>query len=219
MCIPKDPSKIEQWKINIKNSAKKRIHFPTSEETKKKISKSLMGHGFSLETREKMSKTRTGVKQSIESRIKRSNSLKGHKVSKETRKKIGISNSKSLKGKKLPISVRNKISESMKGINARERNPNWIDGRTPINKLIRQSSEYELWRDAVFTRDNYTDQKTGIRGGKLHPHHILNFSNHPELRFDVNNGITLSEKAHREFHSSYGKKNNTQKQLLEFLSN
>ena len=33
------------------------------------------------------------------------------------------------------------------------------------------------------------------------------------------NGITLSKKAHKEFHAKYGKTNNTKEQLQEFLSN
>lgn len=94
----------------------------------------------------------------------------------------------------------------------------WKGGITPENKIIRKSIEYRLWREAVFARDNWTCQKTGIKGGELHPHHINNFSEFPELRFAIDNGITLSEKAHREFHKKYGIKNNTREQLKEFLA-
>jgi len=38
------------------------------------------------------------------------------------------------------------------------------------------------------------------------------------LRFAIDNGITLSEQSHKEFHKIYGKENNTKKQLKEFLN-
>jgi len=75
----------------------------------------------------------------------------------------------------------------------------------------------KLWKDSVFARDGYTDQKTGIKGGKLVAHHIQNFAQYPELRLAIDNGITLSIKSHREFHKIYGRKNNTKEQLEEFL--
>jgi hypothetical protein len=96
-------------------------------------------------------------------------------------------------------------------------NPNWKGGTEPEKKRIRKSIEYRLWREAVFTRDNWTCQKYGVRGVRLHPHHIQNFSQYPELRFAIDNGVTLSDKAHKEFHSKYGQKNNTKEQLMEFL--
>jgi len=98
-----------------------------------------------------------------------------------------------------------------------EKHYNWKGGITPIHTQIRMSLEYKLWKKSVFERDNFTCQKYEIRGGNLIAHHINNFSEFPELRFAIDNGITLSEKAHKEFHKKYGNKNNTKGQLKEFL--
>lgn len=86
------------------------------------------------------------------------------------------------------------------------------------NWQARRSAEFKEWREKVYSRDNYTCQKYGTIGGKINPHHIKNFAQYPELRFVVSNGITLSQKAHREFHRIYGIKNNNMKQLLEYIS-
>jgi len=95
----------------------------------------------------------------------------------------------------------------------------WRGGLTTINEKIRGSLEIKLWKKACMERDNFTDQKTGQRGGDLVVHHINNFADFPELRTSIENGITLSRKAHDEFHKIYGKKNNSREQLLEFLQN
>ncbi len=85
------------------------------------------------------------------------------------------------------------------------------------NEIQRHREDYKLWRKAVFTRDNFTCQKYGMRGGVLKAHHINNFADFPELRLAIDNGITLSDKAHIEFHKLYGRRNNTEEQLEEFL--
>ena len=95
---------------------------------------------------------------------------------------------------------------------------NWKGGIQKDTDVIRHSIEMRLWREAVFARDNYTCQKSGEKGGKLVAHHINNFADYPELRFAIDNGITLSEKSHKEFHKKYGRLNNTGGQLLEFLT-
>lgn len=97
------------------------------------------------------------------------------------------------------------------------KNPNWKGGITPENSKIRHSIEYRLWRESVFARDNWTCQKTKVKGGNLHPHHIKNFAEYPELRFAIDNGITFSKKTHDKFHKKYGRKNNTLEQVIEFL--
>lgn len=43
-------------------------------------------------------------------------------------------------------------------------------------------------------------------------------SEHTELRVDMNNGITMCEKCHKEFHNNYGYTGNDDIQLDEFLS-
>lgn len=87
----------------------------------------------------------------------------------------------------------------------------------------RWNVEYRSWRKCVFERDSYTCQKCGDnKGGNLNAHHILNYSEHENLRYEVSNGITLCEKCHsnkyeNSFHRIYGMTNNTKEQLEEFL--
>jgi len=121
------------------------------------------------------------------------------------------------KNKKLSKKHIDNLSKAHIGIQAGEKHPFWKGGITPINVKIRNSQEGILWRKAIFQRDNFTCQKYGIRGGQLVAHHINNFADFPELRLAIDNGITLSEKTHKEFHNKYGRNNNTKEQLIEFL--
>ena len=82
----------------------------------------------------------------------------------------------------------------------KERNINWKGGITPLNSKLRNSSMNKIWREFCFLRDNFTCQECGQIGGKLHCHHIKLFSKYPELRFVVNNGITLCKECHIKLH-------------------
>jgi len=117
-------------------------------------------------------------------------------------------------GKKQSLETRIKRGLKIKG----KKHWNWQGGKTSKREKLRKSLEYRLWRKSCFERDNFTCQKYGVMGGRLVVHHINNFADFPELRFAIDNGITLSDKAHREFHKIYGWNNNTKEQLEEFLS-
>lgn len=79
-----------------------------------------------------------------------------------------------------------------------EKHWNWKGGITPTDKIQRNSLEYKLWRTSVFERDDYTCQLCHKRGGNLNADHIKRFCDHPELRFDINNGRTLCVECHRK---------------------
>lgn len=88
----------------------------------------------------------------------------------------------------------------------KEKHWNWQGGKTLENKLLRKRIEFDLWRTAIFERDDYTCQLCGKRGGKIQAHHIKSWARYPELRFDTKNGITLCIDCHKSTNNYAGKK-------------
>ncbi len=64
----------------------------------------------------------------------------------------------------------------------------------------RISASYQHWRKDVLKRDNYTCQRCGAKSARLNVHHVKPFALYPELRLDVNNGVTLCDKCHIQVH-------------------
>lgn len=82
----------------------------------------------------------------------------------------------------------------------------------------RKYPAYKEWRIAVYERDKYTCQCCGDnKGHNLQAHHILNHSEYKDLRLDLDNGITLCDTCHVDFHNLYGYKNNSYEQLEEYI--
>jgi len=70
----------------------------------------------------------------------------------------------------------------------------------------RESGSYKEWRERIYKRDNYTCQHCGQYGGTLNAHHIKSYAKYPDLRLDINNGITLCTTCHKAVHKKKGKK-------------
>lgn len=145
--------------------------FRHSEETKQKIGLARLGKKHTEETKRKISKTEQGKVISVETKLKISKVCLGRKHSDKTRKKL---------------------SEMFRG----EKSSFWRGGVSNENRLIRKGLKFRIWRERVFERDNFTCQVCNIKGSNLQPHHIKSFSEYPERRFWVRNGMTLCNKCH-----------------------
>ncbi len=97
------------------------------------------------------------------------------------------------KGRILSEETKEKIRIATTG----ERNHQWKKDRTSLQRYgnankDRRSSVYRDWRKRVCVRDGW---KCKINNqdckGHIEAHHILGYTAHPEVRYDINNGITL----------------------------
>lgn len=107
--------------------------------------------------------------------------------------------------------------EKRAGVNHYNYNPNLTDEERVMNKTRINEPRYKMWRTKIFKKDDYCCKKCITRGCRLNAHHIKNWAKDVKSRYKVSNGITFCEKCHNAFHSKYGKKNNDQKQITEFI--
>jgi 5-methylcytosine-specific restriction endonuclease McrA len=80
-------------------------------------------------------------------------------------------------------------------------------GRKQHRRSYHPSSDkkYLNWRISVFERDGYGCQICEKIGGLLQVHHIKSWAKYPELRYVVDNGITLCLDCHKKT-DNYGNK-------------
>ncbi len=84
--------------------------------------------------------------------------------------------------------------KSHKGENAYQ----WRKDRNLIKRYNRRGDPaYREWRKQIHLRDKYKCRiNNGDCRGRLEVHHILGWQSHPELRYKINNGITLCHAHH-----------------------
>lgn len=148
-------------------------------------------------------KTKNKIKNTLKEKYKKGELIAPHKGGKLSKSHI----------KNLSLSHKGQIPSNAwkKGHGTGCKNVNWKGGITPLMNRIRHSLEYRLWRSDVFTRDNFTCQECGKKGGHLEAHHIKKFSKIIkenniktfeeamlcEELWNINNGETLCDVCHR----------------------
>lgn len=158
---------------------------------------------------------------------------KGKKLSKEHCRNLSLShigNPSYWKGKKHSEETKKKISEAKKGCSGNlgkhwklseearinisnghrgEKAWNWISDRSLIKKqLERNNPNDKQWKYSVYKRDNFICRINNQDcNGHIIAHHILGWASHPELRYEINNGITLC-------HAHHPKKRAEEKRLV-----
>jgi 5-methylcytosine-specific restriction endonuclease McrA len=173
---------------------------PLQLEHLKKMREKIIGYKHSAETRNKISESNKGKVMSEEAKIKIKEKRKfqimkkGFHLSEEHKRKISKAN------KGLPSSQKGKPSKQ-RGKN----HWNWKGGINPINDSLRKSLEMKLISEACLKRDFFTCKECGKVGGRLETHHIKPFSLFPELRFALDNLVTLCKECHSKTDTYAGK--------------
>lgn len=104
-----------------------------------------------------------------------------------------------------------------------ENNSNYNPELSDEDRIKRRGTkENARWRKQIFEKNNYTCVKCNNRSSKgnpvyLHAHHLNGYHWCEEGRFDIENGATLCEDCHNDFHGIYGKGFNTKEQFEEFM--
>ena len=183
-----------------------------SEEHRKKISKSLMGRISGMLGKHHSEEWKKIMSEKMKGRKYPCHRV-GYRHSEETKRKIGLANSIALLGKKQSRETKEKRANRLKG----ENNPRWIKDRTQLKRYNddakdRRSPACRYWHRQVWERDRFRCRINNKDcSGKINAHHILGWSKFPELRYNVNNGITLCQ-----FH--HPRKRVDEQKLIPFFS-
>ncbi len=145
------------------------------------------------------------------------NYAKGHVVSPEARQKISKANKGNpgyWKGRHRTEETKRKISKARMGTHLKEKRVNpgscgdkhhgWKGGVTTHIFKLRKTDRYKAWRDYVYRKYNWTCQLCLRKLKKLVAHHVLSFTDYPEHRFDVDNGLCVCRSCHKKIHKEIG---------------
>ena len=111
------------------------------------------------------------------------------------------------------------VLEKQVGENNPNYNPNLTDEERLKNRYRMSDGSFRVWANLIKDRDNYTCQICGKSpSGNLNAHHLNGWNAFPEQRFDLDNGVTLCNDCHKDFHSQYGYGDNTREQFDEYAA-
>lgn len=116
-----------------------------------------------------------------------------HRFSDGHRAKLSIARIGHPPSNKGKIGIQTAWNKGLKGYLGGESHYRWIADRTTlIKKQQRNDYAYVAWRKSVRDRDGWKCRMSNSDClGKVVAHHILPWAKFPELRYEINNGITL----------------------------
>lgn len=89
--------------------------------------------------------------------------------------------------------TKQKMSEAQSG----EKSFRWNFDRSAVTHDRRNDGGYLQWRKQVYLRDGFKCRIANADCyGRIEAHHILGWAEYVELRYEVNNGITLCQAHH-----------------------
>lgn len=171
------------------------------------------GKKMSDEYRERCRRLSIGRKVSLETKLKMSLAQKkignrppinwGNKfcLGRPTSQKQKDAMSKRVKGKKYALGNRHTLSEEIRAKRRGQNNWRWISDRSLLKRYKgseeKRSPAYKYWRTQINRRDNFKCRIADNNcEGRLEVHHILSWRDFVELRYQINNGITLCHAHH-----------------------
>lgn len=166
MPAPKDPIKYKEWKEKMSISAKKRCALGIA------VPPSRKGIKHTDEAKRKIGKAHKG-------KIPPKNFELTQQLGADARRGVPLT-PEQLEKRKLTLP---------RG----ENHWRYIKDRSKLAKRQeRNDMAYKEWRMNVYKRDNFKCRIDNCDcSGRIIAHHILGWSPYPELRYEVNNGITL----------------------------
>ena len=193
----------------------------------KRLSERLKNQWKDEEYRQKQSEQRTKLNYKMweneELKRKASEQMKERWQDDEFRQVRSEASSKQLKGKwqdeEFRVARTNYAREQMKerwqneeyreahsGKNSHFYNQDLTDEDRKLLEERRQgNSEFNRWSYEVKERANFTCDCCGDnRGGNLVSHHLNDWHTYKEQRYDLDNGVCLCDKCHKEFHKWMG---------------
>lgn len=167
----------------------RKSHLNPSKELRKRISETLKTKGI-------VPPSRLGVRFTKEQKAHLSfkkqerKKLLGYINSPETRKKISLAR----KGMRFTEEHKANISKNRRGKGMKEQHYLFKVDRNELKTDRRHAydSRYKIWMRQVKNRDGWKCRITNQEcSGRMEAHHILGWMEYPELRYQINNGITL----------------------------
>jgi len=74
-----------------------------------------------------------------------------------------------------------------------------------------------IWAYKVKKNNSFKCLSCQADNQMLHAHHVLNRKQHPDLQYELSNGVSFCKACHFRFHVKYGKWNNSMAQVEEFI--